>query len=144
MKRALAEWSDGGHLLIWGVRHWMLANATRSAVPPSVQRVFEMLGEPSALSLLTALLLLTARDADRPLVIHPPCSQDLSADEFVLARAVAAGANPTEARRRLRDLGCDASAALSRSLAALAERFRAHGLTVLEHPAAAAVRAIAR
>jgi hypothetical protein len=126
----LAELSDGGHLLIWGIRHWMVANRASSYVPVSVRRVFEMLGEPAALPLLAALLLLASRDADRPLVIHPPSSRDLSADEDTLARAVAAGANAAQARRCLDRLGCDASAALLRSLAGLAERFRSQGLAV--------------
>jgi hypothetical protein len=132
----LRELSDGGHLLIWGVRHWMVANLTGAHVPVTVRRVFELLGEPSALPLIAALLLLAARDADRPLVIHPPCAQELSPDEAALACAVAAGANSAEARRRLRCLGCEASAALLRSLAVLAERFRTQGLAVRGPPAA--------
>lgn len=141
----MSELSDGGHLLIWGVRHWMAANLTGSHVPLSVKRVFELFGEPSALPLVAALPLLAARDADRPLVVHPPCAQELSRDEAILARAVAAAANPAEARRRLSCLGCDASAALLRTLAVLAERFRAQGLEVIgphapHLPAAAGAR----
>jgi hypothetical protein len=122
-------------MLIWGMRHWMVATVGRGRVPVTVQRVFELL-DPSSLSLLAVFLLLAARDADRPLVIHPPCSSQLSADENGLARAVALAGDSYAAQRCLAALGCAASGALLRTLAALAERFRAGGLAVAVAPQA--------
>lgn len=48
------------------------------------------LGEPKAFNLIGALELLAARDADRPLTIHPQCAAELSADEWILVRALTA------------------------------------------------------
>lgn len=127
----LGDLSEGGHLFIWGVRHWMVALLCRTSVPLSVSRVFDLLGEPAAVSLLASFVLLAARDADRPLVVHPPCSGDLSADETALTLALAAGRDSRVARQRLGELvGCPPSASLIRSAVALATSFRAAGLEV--------------
>jgi hypothetical protein len=129
----VADLSDGARLLIWGMRHWMVATVGAAPVPATVRRVFELLGG-SSWPMVAALLLLAARDADRPLVILPPCSPQLSADEDALTRAVSFAGNVGEARSCLRLCGCNASAALLRALAALAERFRVNGLVVALPP----------
>jgi hypothetical protein len=36
---SLAAMSEGGHRLVWGVRHWMVANVRGEGVPSSVLRL---------------------------------------------------------------------------------------------------------
>ena len=50
---------------------------------------------------MVAMVLLAARDADRPLLIHPPCSGKLSIDEETIVRALAAFAEKSFAAARL-------------------------------------------
>jgi hypothetical protein len=125
--------TEGGQLLVWGMRHWMVATLQGRGVPLSVQRSFETVGGPKAYPSLTALVLLVARDADRPLAINPPCCQELSADEESIARVFTALTRNSSAAamRHLRALlGGEPSAALQRCAAAVAERFKAVGLVV--------------
>lgn len=125
------ELSEGAHLFLWGARHWMVAMLGRQCVPLSVMRVFELVGEPADFSDVAAVVLLAARDADRPLAIQPPCSPELSADEEALTRAIAAGIDPEVTRERLRALaGCRPTVALVRAAVRLASSFRAAGLAV--------------
>jgi hypothetical protein len=124
--------SEGGQLLIWGMRHWMVATLEARRVPLSVLRSFEAIGGARVYRSLTAMLLLAARDADRPLKIHPPCCGELSADEVEIARILAALSNDTPAAaahfRAL--LGREPSAALRRYAKLIAARFKAVGLGV--------------
>jgi hypothetical protein len=125
--------SEGGQLVIWGMRHWMVATLQGRAVPLSVSRSFENLGGPRIYAALTALLLVAARDADRPLAIFPPCCQELSADEEQIARVLTALTRNSSATAlaHLRTLiGGEPSAALLRQARAVAERFVAIGLWV--------------
>jgi hypothetical protein len=128
-----ARLSDGAQLLIWGVRHWMVAMLQGRTVPVSVARSFDEPGGSNAYASLTAFVLLAARDADRPLAINPPCCQELSADEENLTRVVTALTNdaPSAALGRLRSLtGGEPSAALQRHAQLVADRFAAVGLSV--------------
>jgi hypothetical protein len=125
--------SEGGQLAIWGMRHWMVATLQGRSVPLSVSRSFESVGAPRIYAALTALLLVVARDADRPLAIFPPCCQELSADEESIARVLTAlTRNSTAAAiAHLRSLvGGEPSAALLRHAKSVAERFEAVGLCV--------------
>jgi hypothetical protein len=130
---AFSHMTEGGQLLVWGVRHWMVATLQGRCVPLSVQRSFETVGGPRAYPSLTAFVLLVARDADRPLAINPPCCQELSADEENIARVLTALTRDSSvaALRQLRVLlGAEPSAALQRCASAVAERFKAVGLMV--------------
>lgn len=125
--------SEGGQLLIWGVRHWMVAMLETRYVPPSVLRSFEAIGGSRFYRSLTALVLLAARDADRPLKIHPPCCGELSPDEEGIARVLAALTNdsPGAAAVHFRALlGREPSTALHRYAKVIAARFKAAGMTV--------------
>jgi hypothetical protein len=125
--------SEGGQLAIWGMRHWMVATQQGRAVPLSVSRSFESVGGPGIYAALTALLLVAARDADRPLAIFPPCCQELSADEESIARVLTelTRDSSTAALPHLRALtGRDPSAALLRHARSVAERFMSVGLRV--------------
>lgn len=125
--------SDGGQLLIWGVRHWMVAMLQRRSVPVSVARSFDGASGANAYASLTAFVLLAARDADRPLAINPPCCQELSADEENIARVLTALTRESSpvALGFLRSLiGGEPSAALQRHAKRVADSFAAVGLTV--------------
>jgi hypothetical protein len=125
--------SEGGQWLIWGVRHWMVAVREARYVSASVARSFEAIGGRRFYHALTALVLLAARDADRPLIIHPPCCAELSSDEESLARILAALTNgsPSAAAVHFRTLlGREPSTALRRYAKAVASRFKAVGMTV--------------
>jgi hypothetical protein len=125
--------SEGGQLAIWGMRHWMVATLQGRAVPLSVSRSFESVGGPRIYAALTALLLVAARDADRPLAIFPPCCKELSRDEETIARVLMALTRDSThaALAHLRALtGAEPSAALLRHAKSVAERFRSVGLSV--------------
>jgi len=144
---ALRHLTEGGQLLLWGVRHWMVAMLQLRAVPPSVLRAFEVAGGGKLCEAMSAMLLLAARDADRPLVIFPPCSQELSCDEERLARILAAmtAESPRVAGGHWRALlGAEPSAALSRCARLVAEAFRCSGLRIalLDEPVDRALRAV--
>src|SRR5262245_54105080 len=79
--------SEGGQLLIWSMRHWMVALVRNQRVPDAVLRSLAALGDASLFGAITALVLLASRDADRPLHVFPPCSSELSDDEQRLASA---------------------------------------------------------
>jgi hypothetical protein len=127
-----ARMSDGGQLLIWGVRHWMVAMLQRRPVPVSVARSFDSAGGANAYASLTAFVLLAARDADRPFAINPPCCQELSPDEENIARVLTACTkNSSSALGYLRALiGVEPSAALQRHAQLVADRLAAVGLGV--------------
>lgn len=78
--------SEGARLLIWGVRHWMVALLCNERVPASVTKEFAATGE-GGFGAIVAMMLLAARDADRPLRVFPPCCAELSEDEQRLASA---------------------------------------------------------
>lgn len=78
--------SEGARLLIWGVRHWMVALLSNECVPISVTRRFATTGD-GGFGAIVALTLLAARDADRPLRVFPPCCAELSEDEQRIAYA---------------------------------------------------------
>jgi GNAT superfamily N-acetyltransferase len=78
--------SEGARLLIWGVRHWMIALLRGDRVPARVTRLFATAGE-SGFGSVVAITLLAARDADRALRVLPPCCADLSEDEQRIAAA---------------------------------------------------------
>jgi hypothetical protein len=136
--------SDGGQLLIWGIRHWMVAMMQGRAVPVSVARSLEAVGGASMYRSLTEMVLLAARDADRPLVIHPPCCHELSADEASIVRALSAypGGATSAACVHLRALiGGEPSGALGRSVQGVARAFHSAGLRIeVLDPRAAARR----
>ncbi len=141
MSRAVfARMSDGGQLLIWGIRHWMIATMRGRPVPISVARAFDGAGGANAYGALTAFVLLAARDADRPLAINPPCCQELSADEENIARGLTAltGDAASSALASLRALiGGEPSTALLRYAKLVAERFAAVGVGIGDTPFAA-------
>ena len=125
--------SEGAQLAIWGMRHWMVATLQGRAVPLSVSRPFESIGAPRVYAALTALLLVAARDADRPLAIFPPCRQELSSDEESIACVLTALTRDSSAAAlvHLRTLiGGEPSAALLRHAKSVAERFEAVGLRI--------------
>jgi hypothetical protein len=125
------QMSEGAHLMIWGMRHLMAATLQRRAVPPSVSRAFEPVGGSAVYRRMTALLLLTARDADRPLLIQPPCSPVWSADEESLARVLGALTRHSSALAQWRTLlGRAPSASLQRYARAVGESFSAAGLSI--------------
>ena len=118
-------------MLIWGMRHWMAAMLQTRPVPASVMRSFETVGGTQAFRSMVAMVLLAARDADRPLLIHPPCSGELSIDEETIARALAAFAEKSFAAARLHLrvlIGGEPSAALERHALIVADCFRSAGL----------------
>ena len=78
--------SEGARLLIWGIRHWMVALLHDECVPVSVTRRFASAGD-GAFGAIVAMTLLAARDADRPLRVFPPCCAELSEDEQRIASA---------------------------------------------------------
>ena len=78
--------NEGTRLLIWGVRHWMMALLRDERVPTHVTRLFATAGD-RGFAAVVAMTLLAARDADRPLLVFPPCCADLSEDEQRLASA---------------------------------------------------------
>jgi hypothetical protein len=78
--------NEGTRLLIWGVRHWMIALLRDECVPKQVTRLFATAGG-SGFGAVVAMTLLAARDADRPLLVFPPCCAHLSDDERRLASA---------------------------------------------------------
>jgi hypothetical protein len=125
--------SEGGQLAIWGMRHGMVAMLQGRAVPLSVSRSFDSVGGPRICAALAALLLVAARDADRPLAIFPPCCQELSTDEENLARVLTALTRNSSAAAlaHLRaPIGGEPSAALLRHARIVAERFKTVGLMV--------------
>ena len=125
--------SDGGQLLIWGVRHWMVAMLQHRSIPVSVARSLDAAGGANSYASLTAFVLLAARDADRPLAINPPCCQELSADEENIARVLTAltkDSLPTALVSLRALIGGEPSAALQRHAKLLADRFAALGLGV--------------
>ena len=125
--------SEGGQLLTWAIRHLMIATLARQPVPISVLRVFEALGGARLSRALTSVLLLAARDADRPLKIHPPCCPELSFDEQGLIAALATaprGANPTPCGDWRRLLGTAPSTALLREADVVGACFRLAGLPI--------------
>ena len=129
----LADMSDGGQLLIWGIRHWMVAMTHSRAVPVSVARSFDGAGGADVYASLTAFVLLAARDADRPLAINPPCCQDLSLDEENIARVLTAltkSSSPAAVGFLRVLIGGEPSAALQRHAKFIAERFAEVDLTV--------------
>ena len=130
---AFGRMSDGGQLLIWGIRHWMTAMLQGRPVPVSVARPFDAASGANAYGALTTFVLLAARDADRPLLINPPCCQELSGDEENIARGLTALSmdSPSAALVSLRALiGGEPSAALLRHAKLVAERLAAVGLGV--------------
>jgi hypothetical protein len=125
--------SEGGQLLIWGLRHRMVAMLQGRPVPLSVARSVDGAGGSDTYAALTAFILLAARDADRPLAINPPCCPELSADEENIARALAAltRKSTSAALGALRALtGREPSAGLHRAASAIAERFSSVGLNL--------------
>jgi hypothetical protein len=128
----LNDMTEGGQLLVWGMRHWMVATVQARHVPDSVLRSFDAIGGSRLYASLTAMLLIVARDADRPLLIHPPCCRDLSADEECIASVLAALTHdsPAAAARFRALLGCEPSAALRRHAQWIARRFQAVGLGI--------------
>jgi len=125
--------TEGGQLLIWAMRQWMVAMLQRRCVPVSVMRSFETVGGARVFRSMTAMVLLAARDADRPLLIHPPCREELSADEERIAEVLAAlrRGSITAARVHLCALIDDEpSAALQRHAQIVADCFRCAGLPV--------------
>jgi hypothetical protein len=85
--RRFSRLSEGGQLLVWSMRHWMVALVRNQRVPDNVMRSLATLGDASLFGAITALVLLASRDADRPLHVFPPCSSELSDDEQRLASA---------------------------------------------------------
>jgi hypothetical protein len=123
--------SEGGQLLTWAIRHLMIATLARQPVPVSVLRVFDALGGARLSRALTSVLLLAARDADRPLNIHPPCCQELSFDEQGLIAALATAprnAGPASRGDWRRLLDAEPSTALLREADAVGACFRLAGL----------------
>ena len=119
--------------MLWGMRHWMVATLQDRGVPVSVLRAFEVVGGTAVYRQITAMLLLVARDADRPLLVHRPCCAELSADEESIARVLAAFTCDSAAAARLQLralLGAEPSASLQRYASAVAESFRSVGLSV--------------
>jgi hypothetical protein len=124
--------SEGGQLALWGMRHLMLALLQCRPLPLSVLRAFDVVGGARSSRALAALLLLIARDADRPLQIHPPCCRELSADEESIAAVLTAvtggGLGLGPCWRALLD--GQPSAALRRHARSIGEAFRAAGLRI--------------
>jgi hypothetical protein len=127
--------SEGAQLLTWAIRHLMVATLRREPVPISVLRVFESLGGASLARALTAVLLLAARDADRPLVIHPPCCADLSLDEQRLVAAICVDDGRATRLGWRALLETVPSAALLREAAVVARCLRHAGVAVAASPA---------
>ena len=125
--------SEGGQLMVWGMRHWMVATLQARDVPVSVLRSFEAIGGARLYATLTAMLLIAARDADRPLLIHPPCCGELSADEEHITRVLAALTHDAAAAAAVHFralLGREPSAALARNAKLIAGRFKAMGFGI--------------
>jgi hypothetical protein len=125
--------SEGGQLLTWAIRHLMIATLARQPVPVSVLRVFDALGGARLSRALTSVLLLAARDADRPLKIYPPCCPELSVDERALIAALATapcGSAPASRGDWRRLLGAEPSTALLREANAVGACFRLAGLPI--------------
>jgi hypothetical protein len=79
---------------------WLVAAARRAMLIASRGSCDGVAFGARVASAVTALLVLAARDARRPLRIQPPCAGTLSADEEHLARALeccAAGASDSAA-----------------------------------------------
>jgi hypothetical protein len=67
---------------------WLIGGARRAAVALSDSQCVSAVGNSGSMTAVLALLAVAARDADRPLRIHPPCAPELSEDEEYLARAL--------------------------------------------------------
>lgn len=108
----------------------MIAILHGRSVPASVSRSFDGPDSTNAYASLISFVLLAARDADRPLVINPPCCQELSSDEVNIAAALSALTRDSScALGCLRALiGGEPSAALCRQAALIADHFAAVGL----------------
>lgn len=110
----------------------MVATLQGRPVPLSVLRAFDGVGGARLSRTLVAMLLLTARDADRPLQILPPCCRELSADEEGIAVVLTAMTREPAAMaahwRAL--LGADPSRALLRHARAVGAAFKAAGLQI--------------
>ena len=123
--------SEGGQLLVWSMRHWMVALVRNQRVPDNVLRSLADLGDASLFGAITALVLLASRDADRPLRIFPPCSDALTLDEEHMARALEYCSRnaPLAARVHLdRLVGTRPSGALLERLRHVARRFHSVGV----------------
>lgn len=123
--------SEGGQLLVWSMRHWMVALVRNQRVPDNVLRSLDSLGDASLFGAITALVLLASRDADRPLRIFPPCSDALSHDEEHIARALECFScdAPLAARAHLgRLVGTRPSGALLERIRHVARRLRSAGV----------------
>lgn len=125
---AITELSEDAQLIVWSMRHCMVSTLQERVMPNTAQRACAPFGRTILYPRVTALLLLAARDADRPLLIHLPCIRELSPDEQRIARVLAAlthGTSPDADWRAL--LGRQPSASLDRHARALADGFRASG-----------------
>jgi hypothetical protein len=107
--------SEGGQLLVWSMRHWMVALVRNQRVPDNVLRSLDAIGDATLFRAITALVLLASRDADRPLHVFPPCCSELSEDEQRIASAfdcVRAGALANASTHLTRLIGRQPSSAL--------------------------------
>ena len=52
--------SEGGQLLVWSMRHWMVALVRNQRVPDNVIRSLDSLGDASLFGAITALVLLAS------------------------------------------------------------------------------------
>jgi hypothetical protein len=123
--------SEGGQLLVWSMRHWMVALVRNQRVPDNVIRSLDSLGDASMFGAITALVLLASRDADRPLCVFPPCSDALSLEEEHMARALECFSRdaPLAAKVHLdRLVGTKPSGALFERVRHVARRFRSAGV----------------
>jgi hypothetical protein len=115
--------SEGGQLLVWSMRHWMVALVRNQRVPDNVLRSLDAIGDASLFGAITALVLLASRDADRPLHVFPPCCSELSEDEQRIASAfdcVRAGAVASASTHLTRLTGRQPSCALLERVAEVA------------------------
>jgi hypothetical protein len=115
--------SEGAQLLVWSMRHWMVALVRNQRVPDNVLRSLDASGDARLLSAITALVLLASRDADRPLHVFPPCCSELSEDEQRIASAfdcVRTGALATANAHLTRLIGRQPSGALLERVAEVA------------------------
>ena len=87
-KVPVKDLSRGAQMVVWSIRHWVRNRQQGRPAGHQLDNAYRLAGIPEASDALDESMTLLARLTLRKIVVHCPCSKQLSCDEFLLLQMI--------------------------------------------------------